>query len=217
MRLLLGLLGAVVCHGLAFGVVLAFLPDEPAHPTAVAALDVEVVPARPDPVAPAPAAVPAAVPARPPRHVRPRPQAAAAPSLAPAPPASKQAASPLPSAGAGPAAGVRTAGVQAHGTPAPVAAAALSSEPRYRTHPAPEYPTVARRLREEGSVLVRVSISADGLPTAVAVERSCGHPLLDDAAVEAVRRSTFEPARAAGTPVPSRAVLAVRFSLDDGR
>ena len=64
-------------------------------------------------------------------------------------------------------------------------------------------------------MLVKVAVGADGAPTEVAIHRSCGHAMLDEAAVEAVRRWTFEPARAAGVPVASLVVIPVRFSLAD--
>ena len=57
-------------------------------------------------------------------------------------------------------------------------------------------------------------LGADGTPAAISLNRSCGHPLLDRAALDAVRRWTFEPARAAGVPVSSLVVIPVRFSLD---
>ena len=60
-----------------------------------------------------------------------------------------------------------------------------------------------------------MAVGADGVATTLTVERSCGHPLLDQAALDAVRRWTFEPARAAGLPVASLVVIPVRFSLAD--
>lgn len=45
------------------------------------------------------------------------------------------------------------------------------------------------------------------------VERSAGHPDLDQAALEAVRRWRFEPARRSGEPVAVVVVLPVEFKL----
>ena len=63
--------------------------------------------------------------------------------------------------------------------------------------------------------MVNVQVAPDGTPAAVSLNRSCGHPLLDRSALDAMRRSTFEPARVAGVPVSSLFVQSVRFSLDD--
>ena len=91
-----------------------------------------------------------------------------------------------------------------------------SAKPRHRSNLAPDYPIPASAGRgEEGIVLLDVQVQADGTPAAISLNRSCGHPLLDRAALEAVRRWTFEPARAAGVPVSSLVVIPVRFSLDD--
>lgn len=211
MRLALGLLGAVVCHGLALGVGLALIPSEDVRARAAAALDVDVIPARPDPVAPA-------VPTesrRPARHVRARPTPLPPPTTEPAPPPGPPA--PAPAATALPASVSPTESVRATRPPGPAMTVPPTEQARYRTNPPPDYPRAARLMREEGIVRVRVAVGADGLPGEVTVERSCGHPLLDDAAVQAVRRWTFEPARAAGTPIASLVVVPVRFSLVDSR
>jgi protein TonB len=41
--------------------------------------------------------------------------------------------------------------------------------------------------------------------------------MLDRAALDTVARWTFEPARAAGVPVSSTAVIPIRFSLSEGQ
>ena len=50
----------------------------------------------------------------------------------------------------------------------------------------PVYPEIARQMHIAGNVLLTVSIAADGSVSDVKVER--GHPLLIDAAVDAVRK-----------------------------
>jgi protein TonB len=60
---------------------------------------------------------------------------------------------------------------------------------------------------------LNVFVQTDGLPSTVSLNRSSGHPLLDASALAAVRRWTFEPARAAGLAVASLVVVPVRFSL----
>jgi protein TonB len=85
--------------------------------------------------------------------------------------------------------------------------------PRYRSNPRPEYPVASRRRHEEGEVRLTVTISPDGRPLRVLLAKSSGHPLLDQAATDAVRGWTFEPARASGAAVTSEVVVPVRFSL----
>ena len=89
----------------------------------------------------------------------------------------------------------------------------LSSHARYLSNPKPDYPAEARRERQEGVVLVSVEVGADGRAGEVSLGRSSGFPLLDEAAVEAVRRWSFAPAEEAGVPVSSRVEVPVRFSL----
>jgi periplasmic protein TonB len=91
----------------------------------------------------------------------------------------------------------------------------VSSLPRYRNTPAPKYPPAARREHQEGVVLLAVDVGANGRPTGVVVKKSSGVAILDEAAVTAVRRWSFEPARSAGLPVASTVEVPVRFSLAD--
>jgi len=84
---------------------------------------------------------------------------------------------------------------------------------RARSNPKPPYPAEARRLGQQGRVLLEVQVSAAGRATSVSVKRSSGFPILDDAAVQGVQRWTFEPARVGGLPTASRADVPVSFSL----
>jgi protein TonB len=68
-------------------------------------------------------------------------------------------------------------------------------------------------MRQQGVVVVSVEVGADGHASDVSVSRSSGFPELDEAAVRAVRRWKFEPARSAGLPVKSHVEIPVRFSL----
>jgi protein TonB len=99
--------------------------------------------------------------------------------------------------------------------PKDLATESVSATPRYRTNPKPDYPLPCKRRREEGMVLLNVVVQADGLPAAVWLNRGSGHPLLDQSALAAVRRWTFEPGRAAGQAVSSLVVVPVRFSLGE--
>ncbi len=84
----------------------------------------------------------------------------------------------------------------------------------YRLNPAPRYPAAARREKLEGLVLLRVEVSEDGAALKVEVEQSSGHKSLDTAALDAVQRWHFEPARAAGRAIKARAQVPIRFKLE---
>jgi periplasmic protein TonB len=79
----------------------------------------------------------------------------------------------------------------------------------------PTYPEIARRRGEQGRVVVRVEVSADGRPMSVSVEQGSGYAPLDEAAVTAVERWHFVPATRDGSPVPAVANVPVRFRLVD--
>jgi protein TonB len=88
--------------------------------------------------------------------------------------------------------------------------------PGYLRNPAPVYPRLARERGYEGTVLLEIDVLVSGRPGTVQVRHSSGYPLLDDAAVQAVRRWTFRPAQRGYTPVSLTVELPIRFRLVDG-
>ena len=120
-----------------------------------------------------------------------------------------------PAEGANPASSGSGAAAGQSGAPggSPAGGVLASSVPRYRSNPPPEYPPEARERHQEGVVLLDVDVGADGRPAQVGVKQSSGFPSLDRAALTAVRRWTFEPARTAGLPVASRVEIPIRFDL----
>jgi protein TonB len=79
----------------------------------------------------------------------------------------------------------------------------------------PRYPLAARRRGDEGRVVLRVRVSADGRAETVTVAKSSGHALLDEAAQRAVARWRFVPGRLAGLPVAAALDVPVTFRLKD--
>ena len=75
----------------------------------------------------------------------------------------------------------------------------------------PSYPNSARRLGVEGTTLLRVHVQKDGRVDDVTVQESAGHPDLDQAATDAVRRWRFEPGRRGDDPVASWVLVPVVF------
>jgi protein TonB len=80
-------------------------------------------------------------------------------------------------------------------------------------NPAPRYPEQARRRGREGTVQVEADVDERGIPAAVRVLRSSGYGILDDAAVKAVGKWRFRPARIAGKSVSGRVVVPIEFRL----
>lgn len=87
----------------------------------------------------------------------------------------------------------------------------------YLRNPPPEYPLSARRLGQEGWVVLRVKVDASGAPAEVQLARSSGVISLDQAALEAVRRWTFVPARRGEEVVAAWVEVPIRFQLRDAR
>jgi len=77
---------------------------------------------------------------------------------------------------------------------------------------APTYPGVARAAQIEGDVVLQAFIDPRGRVTDVTVTRSV-HPLLDEAARQAVLRYEYAPGRRGGIPESSTARIIVSFKL----
>ncbi len=78
-----------------------------------------------------------------------------------------------------------------------------------------KYPPFARKAGLEGTVVVIVLIEKDGRPGSARVARSVAK-VLDDAALEAVLKQRFEPARQRNRPVRVEMAIPVHFRLTGG-
>ena len=99
--------------------------------------------------------------------------------------------------------------------PAPVAEPVVQAREgaNYLKNPRPAYPRRAKRERLEGTTLLRVQVQPSGKPAAVKVQKSSGHELLDEAALESVAQWTFAPATQGGTPVAGSVLVPIVFRL----
>ena len=79
----------------------------------------------------------------------------------------------------------------------------------------PTYPELARRSGWEGTVVLKTLIERDGSCVSAMVEKSSGHLILDQAALQAVRKWEFSPARIGDFPYPSLTRIPIRFALAD--
>ena len=84
--------------------------------------------------------------------------------------------------------------------------------PAFRKQSHPVYPSLARRRGKEGVVVLKLSISETGHLTHVELLEDPGHGFAE-AAIEAVRSSSFSPAHYNGKPVAIQATLPIRFTL----
>ena len=75
----------------------------------------------------------------------------------------------------------------------------------------PEYPELAKRARVQAVVLLQVMVDEQGNVSDVTVIR--GHPLLNQAAVDAVKQWKYSPTLLNGEPVPVVATVTVNFVL----
>lgn len=115
--------------------------------------------------------------------------------------------------------------------PAPATAAPVSPEPApappapprvepptidasYLQNPPPTYPPISRRLGEQGKIVVRVLIGADGIPQRAEIKRSSGFERLDRAAVEYVMRCRYSPGKVGGVPQAMAYDAPVNFVLE---
>src|SRR5262245_3989869 len=74
----------------------------------------------------------------------------------------------------------------------------------------PVYPDAAKVARVSGIVILQVTVGVEGNVLEAQVLR--GHPLLDQAALEAVRQWRYSPTVLNGEPVPVIATVSLRFN-----
>jgi protein TonB len=79
----------------------------------------------------------------------------------------------------------------------------------------PVYPEDALQDREQGEVILLVEVTASGTAREVRIAQSSGYFLLDQAALRAVGKWRFHPARAAGVAVSSETRVKVNFKAQE--
>ncbi|MFH1834170.1 MAG: TonB family protein, partial [bacterium] len=87
----------------------------------------------------------------------------------------------------------------------------VEEEPYPIQNPAPVYPEMARAAEVEGVVLVRAMVNKEGrIEKAFVIS---GHPMLDEAALAAIRAWVFQPAMQQHRPVKVWVTVPIRFVL----
>lgn len=83
-------------------------------------------------------------------------------------------------------------------------------------NPAPRYPLQARIQGWQGTVFVRALVVPSGRVASLQVRQSSGYPLLDGAALDALREWRFLPARKEGQELAQWVEIPITFKLDPG-
>jgi periplasmic protein TonB len=88
-----------------------------------------------------------------------------------------------------------------------------SSDADYLSNPAPPYPPVSKRLKEQGRVLLRVFVSAEGSAMQVELRQTSGFERLDTIAIETVKRWKFVPGKRDGVVEAMWVTVPIIFEL----
>ena len=173
-------------------------------------------PPPPAPVPPTPAPRPAVGekptprPAPPPRPIADSTPAPNAPVVAAAEPAPE----PSPPAPAAPEAPAAPPAPPAPAAPPAPRIEQPSSNAAYLNNPSPGYPSISRRMGEQGKVVLRVLISADGKPEKIEIQKSSGYDRLDRHAQDTVQRWRFVPGKRGGVPEAMWNLVPINFVLE---
>jgi protein TonB len=117
------------------------------------------------------------------------------------------------------AAGIPNGSPSASPNTAPSASAGAEGIPtvtraRFKSPPSPpEYPRRAQRLRQQGTVMIELLVHPGGSQEQWRILRSSGHPLLDEAALKAVRGWEILPDSRGGREVTTKVQIPVVFQL----
>ena len=80
----------------------------------------------------------------------------------------------------------------------------------------PRYPVESRRKREQGTVLLALTLGLDGAVESLSIAQSSGFARLDNAARDAVRGWRWKPVMRDGQPVRVKGVVEIPFVLRSG-
>jgi periplasmic protein TonB len=168
--------------------------------------------------APAPSIVPAAIPDEPVKRIsKPKPKSKQATPVRPQPKIEETQPEPshppqnlpeTPAVSAPPAPPAPTAQAPAKsGVTIPASYAATNRKP--------DYPSLSRRYGEQGTVVLRIFVKADGTAGEVQLKSSSGFPLLDKSAIAAVRDWRFNPATSDGKAYAEWYQISIPFKLEN--
>lgn len=97
---------------------------------------------------------------------------------------------------------------------APVRIELPSSDADYLHNPKPPYPRISSQLNEQGKVVVRVFIGADGTAQKAEIRQSSGFDRLDQSALATALRWRYVPGKRAGVPEAMWFNVPINFVLE---
>lgn len=226
----MAVVATIALHAVLIGVAMTELSPPKRQDTALSPLAIQIVPERLPAQAEAPMAAPSPTPPVAQEKSRPEPRRRAAPPKpAPAPKPRPDTAAVTPpdsSLDTKPApATIVTAPSAPEATAPALAAPAPITPPPARTRASdanyaasnrlPPYPRLSQSNNEEGTVLLRVLVKADGTAGAIEIKKSSGYPLLDKSASTTVQTWRFTPATVNGKPVDEWYEVPIPFKLQN--
>ena len=99
--------------------------------------------------------------------------------------------------------------------PAPPVRTSASEAAYASTNRVPPYPRISLSNGDEGTVVLRVLVTAEGTAGAVEIRTSSGFPLLDESARKTVMTWRFKPATIDGKPVAEWYQVPIPFKLQN--
>jgi protein TonB len=98
--------------------------------------------------------------------------------------------------------------------PAAVRVELPSSSADYLNNPKPAYPRLSKTLNEQGTVVVRAFIEANGTASKAEIRSSSGYERLDQTALQTVLKWRYVPGKRAGVPEAMWFNIPINFVLD---
>lgn len=105
------------------------------------------------------------------------------------------------------------AAAESSGGPASAPTVDADYKAAYLQNPKPPYPPFAFRMKIEGRVIILAEVLTDGRTGAVSIAQSSGNDLLDQSALETVKKWKFTPARKDGVIITQAVRIPITFSL----
>ncbi|PCK33700.1 TonB family protein [Pseudoalteromonas piscicida] len=82
------------------------------------------------------------------------------------------------------------------------------------SNPDPIYPRLSRKFKEQGTVLLKIYIEADGSVSEIEIHESSGHSRLDQSARATVKHWQYQPATQDGQAIGYWYLQPVNFALN---
>ncbi|NDP63599.1 energy transducer TonB [Polaromonas sp.] len=146
--------------------------------------------------------------------VRPQAQPLAIADPTPSPNAPAGSLTPAPATTPAPVAEAPAGPAAPSGPPAAASVQLPSSNADYLQNPKPAYPALSKRLGEQGKVVVRVLIGADGTPKKAELRQSSGYERLDQAALNTVLKWRYVPGKRGGVAEDMWFNVPINFVLE---